>query len=105
MITILIVNAYETAHISTRKNHFRLVEYDKQDRVVIGNHEPRKRIRHLGCKNLQILKIYTFLQGDISIITQLIVKKGTTLHFQKLYKCNVVVVLYLYDIKSIVLAL
>ena len=66
MITILIVNAYETAHISTRKNHFRLVEYDKQDRVVIGNHEPRKRIRHLGCKNLQILKIYTFLQGDIN---------------------------------------
>ena len=81
MITILIVNTYETAHISTRKNHFWLVGYDKQDRMVIRNHEPRKRIRHLDCKNLQILKIYTFLQGDISIITQLIVKKGTTLHF------------------------
>ena len=59
------------------------MEYDKQDRVVIGNHEPRKRIRHLGCKNLQILKIYTFLQGDISIITQLIVKKRNDITFLK----------------------
>ena len=56
MITVLIVNTYETAHISTRKNQFRLVGYDKQDRVVICYHEPRKRIRHLECKKLTNLE-------------------------------------------------
>ena len=56
MITILIVNTYETAHISTRKNHFRLVGQDKQDRVVIRNNEPRKRIRHLDRKKLTNLE-------------------------------------------------